>query len=79
MYYKFFDDLNATIKKEVERISRMSPYKCRHIFATYMLRSGVDLRYVQTLMGHSTIETTGIYTEVNVDDLKDSIIKLKFG
>jgi len=57
----------------------MSPYKCRHPFATYMLRSGVDLRYVQTLMGHSTIETTGIYTEVNVDDFKDNIIKLKFG
>lgn len=79
LYYKFFNDLNETIKKEEEKIPRMSPHTCRHTFATYLLRNNVDIRYVQTLMGHSTIKTTEIYTEVNVDDLKDNISKLKFG
>jgi site-specific recombinase XerD len=56
----------------------MSPHKCRHTFATYMLRSGADIRYVQTLLGHSTIKTTEIYTEVDVDDLKANVAKLKY-
>jgi len=38
--------------------------------ATEMLRSGADVRYVQTLLGHKRIETTQIYTRVNIEDLK---------
>lgn len=79
IYYRFFNDLNDTIKKEAEKIPKMSPHTCRHTFATYLLRNDVDIRKVQVLMGHSTIKTTEIYTEVDVDDLKDNISKLKFG
>lgn len=78
LYYQFFDDLNAALPDDAEPIPRMSPHKCRHTFATYMLRSGTDIRYVQALLGHSTIKTTEIYTDVSVDDLRDNIKKLQF-
>lgn len=79
IYYSFFRDLNATIDNDVDKLPRLTPHKCRHTFATYMLRSGVDIRVVQLIMGHSTIKTTEIYTQVDVEDMKRNITKLTFG
>lgn len=59
-------------------IEYLSPHKCRHTYATYLLRGGADLRVIQTLLGHSKIGVTEIYTEVNVDDLKKNITKLGY-
>lgn len=70
LYYSFFKDLNNTIEESMYKLPRLTPHKCRHTFATYMLRSGVDIRVVQLIMGHSTIKTTEIYTQVDVDDMK---------
>jgi len=42
----------------------------RHAVATLMLENGVDIRFIQELLGHASIETTQIYTRVSIQKLK---------
>ena len=68
-YYAFFEDTGNFC---------LSPHKCRHTYATYLLRGGVDLRSVQLALGHSTTLTTENYTHVSTDDIKNNITKLSY-
>ncbi|MDR1158866.1 MAG: site-specific integrase [Oscillospiraceae bacterium] len=76
-YHWFFRDLNATLKP-TEQIPWMSPHKCRHTFATYYLAGGANLRAVQIALGHADIQTTQIYTSVDIETAKASIAHLDY-
>jgi len=51
------------------RIPRANPHRCRHTFATDMVRAGISLPALQQLMGHAHIHTTMLYVELAPQDV----------
>jgi integrase/recombinase XerD len=66
------------LKKYAERLNldkNLYPHIFRHSFATHMLEKGADIRIVQELLGHSSISTTEIYTNLNKKHIKETYFK----
>ena len=59
-------------------VRRLSPHKCRHTYATFLLDAGASIRSVQDQLGHARITTTEIYTHVDLDTRRENVDRLVF-
>ncbi len=64
-----------TLAKNIDLNKSISPHTFRHSFATHLIEGGADLRAVQEMLGHESITTTEIYTHLDRDYLRDTIIQ----
>jgi integrase/recombinase XerD len=51
-------------------VKKVSPHVMRHTFATLLLENDVDIKYIQSMLGHSSIMTAQIYTHLNLEKQK---------
>ncbi len=68
----------STIEKIIRNLAtgagirrRVTPHTLRHTFATNILRNGGDIRFIQALLGHSSISTTEIYTHIDSETMRE--------
>lgn len=72
---QFLRKLIARSAKQANMERHITPHMLRHSTATHLLEAGVDIRHVQKLLGHNSISTTEIYTQVSDKSLKEVICK----
>ena len=67
-----------SVKKSCGINEHSTPHYLRHTFATNLLANGADLRSVQEILGHSSVTTTEIYTEVTIKHKKEVLSKYNY-
>ena len=64
-YTYFSVNLSNSLEQKLGLKTHITPHMFRHTFATSLLDKDVDIRYIQQILGHSSISTTQIYTHVS--------------
>lgn len=67
--------MNKLVEDSSE-LSKFTPHMLRHSFATELLNSGMDIRLVQELLGHESLNSTQVYTHVSKKKLRENYMKI---
>jgi len=73
------DTVQRIVRESAEKAGinkHVTPHSLRHSYATHLLEAGTNIRYIQSLLGHSNLNTTQIYTSVANDQLKKVVSPL---